>query len=169
MSQVLSLLNKSSAFDYVAKLFHQKYDCWFNVLPVNRGRHMILKPQGGKAPTFYVLFKREWMYEFNKLFQRFVRENPEFRGLGESVNREWLLYSLKVGADYLVFVQPDRSLYIIPPLLVKNFVEKYNLIRTQLKSNDYRIPDGSESIERINELTYCFPIRLLTRMEEVSR
>jgi hypothetical protein len=108
------------------------------------------------------------MFEFNKVFPKFVREHPEFRGQSESINKEWLDYSIRAGASYLLYIYPDRNIYIIPPLLVKKFVEKNNLIRTQLKSNDYKIPDCSESIERVNELTYCFPIKLLTKIEEAT-
>jgi hypothetical protein len=160
-----SLLNKQSAFDYATKLLHRKFGSWFSVLPVNCGRHLLLRPQSNDAPVFYCLFKREWMYEFNKVFPKFVRENPEYKGMAESINKEWLDYSIRAGATYLLYIYPDRGIYVVPPLLVKKFVEKNNLIRTQLRSNDYLIPDGQKSVERVNELTYCFPIKLLTKLE----
>lgn len=164
----MTFLNKSLAFDYVARLLHSKYDCWYNVLPVNVGRHSLLRPQKPSNPVFYALFKREWMYEFNRMFQKFVRDSPDMKGLGESINKEWLDYSIRAGTDYLLFIYPDHTIYLVPPMLIKKFCEKNNLIRTQRKTNDYKIPDFSESIEQINELTYCFPVKLLTKLDEVK-
>jgi len=160
-----SLLNKESAFDFVTRLLHGKYGSWFTIIPTNVGRHRLLTPQISGVPKFYCLFKREYFFNFNYCFKKFVRENPEYDGISESINKEWLDYSIMVGVDYLLFVHPDHSVYVVHPLVVKRFCEKNNLIRTQIKTNDYKIPDFSESIERINELTYCFPIKLLTRME----
>jgi hypothetical protein len=113
----------------------------------------------------FIVFISVSGFNFNNLFQRFVRSNPDMKGLGESINKEWLDYSIKSRSDYLLFVYPDRRAYIIPPMLVKRYCEKNNLIRTQLKANDYKLTDCSTSTERINELVYSFPISLLTKIE----
>jgi len=161
----MPLVNKDMAFDYIIKKLHTKYDAWFSVIPINRGRHMILKPQKNLIPLFYCLYKREWIREFNNMFKDYVKNNPDMRGLAESINKECLFYSIRIGANYLLYIYPDQSIYIINPLLVKKYCEKNHLVRFQQKTNDYKLPDFQKSIERINEITYCFPIKLLERLE----
>ena len=167
MSKIL-LLNKDMAFDYVIRFLRSKYDTWFNPLPVNKGRHRLLQPQVKEdVPVFYCLFKREFLREFNLFAQNFLAK-PDYeiyRGVGESINREWLDYAVKI-ADYLLFIYPDKKMYIISPVAVKKFCEKHSLIRTQAKPNEYKLPDFSESKEILHEKTYFFPVKLLERFEE---
>lgn len=160
------LLNKDMAFRFVLGVLRERYGCWFNLLGVNKGRHVLLQPQGKDVPVFYCLFKREFMREFN-LFARDFLSNPDYEsyaGLGESINEEWLGYSIKV-ADYLLFVYPDRKIYMISPLAVKKFCDKHGLVRVQKRVNEYRLPDGGESRELVRERTYFFPLKLLENLE----
>jgi hypothetical protein len=54
-------VNKDMAFDHIKRYLHTRYDNWFSVMPVNCGRHVILRSPQKDVPTFYCLYKREWL------------------------------------------------------------------------------------------------------------
>ena len=64
--------------------------------------------------------------------------------------------------DYLLFVYPNKKVYKISPLLIKNYCEKYNLIRKQDRVNNYLVPYTQDNIKE-QEVTYSFPINLMER------
>ena len=160
------LLNHVMAFDYLKRFFRNKYDVWFTPIPKNKGRHILLISQESSPKRLYCLFKKEWLRCFNNLFPVFIRAYKGFySGLGESINVEWLNYAIRAGVNYLVYVYPDRKVYVVSPLAVKKFCEKNGLIRKQDRINSYLLPNCSKSRELVNESTYVFPIKLLERLD----
>lgn len=160
------LLNKEMAFDFVQRFLRGKFGTWFSRIPKNMGRHMLFRGTDNDPLVFYCLFKREFLKTFNSLFPFFVRDNPVYGGLAESINVEALEYSINSQSDYLLFVHPDHKIYMISPLAVRRFCNKHGLIRQQDRENEYVIPDGGKSVEVLHETTYVIPLKILERLRE---
>lgn len=160
----LLLCNSDSAFDKVIKSLKIEFGVFYTKSVFNRGRHCILSPPfDSDLPKFYVVFKRSWFVTFNNKFQEFISEFPDMAGYGESINKEWLDLALQQRVSYFLFVHEEGSIYQVSPLLLQKFVFKHNLFRSQERRNDYRRADGSGGVISVNELTVCFPCKLLER------
>jgi hypothetical protein len=160
----MTLLDHRMAFDYLKDLLRQGYKVKM-VTPLNKGRHLLIEYQKHGSERyyyFYAIFKHTFMHSFNQLFKHFVDSYPEFEGQGESINVEFLEYARRREAT-LLFIYPDGSIYQIESNLVKNFCMKNDLVRTQERRNEYLIEYGNGSVEVVNETTYTFPIKLMSR------
>lgn len=164
--------NLDSAFKHAQNTLRKSYvHNWFQRIPKNKGRHLLLKSCDPKIPNFYVLFKNDFFHLFNEFCPEFVKDNPSCRGLGESINEESLNEALRNNA-YLLYVYPNGSIYgIHPKMIYKSWsdlppIQKSELLRKQKKSNEYRLRDGSGMIAKIFELEFLFPIKWLERLNE---
>ncbi len=158
-----------SAMSGVAYLIRREHEVFFTSHEVGVFRHTIFSPPVTRddIPSYYVLFKREFLWSFNKQFPVFVKEQSEYRGVGESINKNSLYGALTRSIDYLLFVYPDGKVYRISPKGVRNFCQKNNLIRTQDKVNNFKVKDGTGKSIPIRETTYSFPVQLLEYMGDV--
>lgn len=148
----------------VLKKLKYDYGVFYNISKFNNCRHAILKPpMGSDLPSFYVVFKRQWLITFNFKFESFVNAYPEWAGIGESLNKEWLELAISQRVSYLLFGHEEETIYQVSPLLFKKFVDNNNLYRTQERSNEYIRKDGSGMITTVKELTACIPVKLLER------
>ena len=164
------MINNSVALRDFIMFLKRRYDNAFFTIAnsFNYNRHrLIIPPHGSDLPRFYVVFKKSGFFQsFNYNFKSFTNKYPEFKGLGESINLEWLKVAIAAKADYLVFIHVDGHKYIVSTKLVYNFVNKYNLFRTQNRVNEYQV---NGLVNSTRELTASFPIRLLENLEEVIR
>lgn len=155
--------NGEVAFRRFAQLLRQNKFMIINRLPKNRNRHTLITTL---EIDFYCLYRDSnaqygTFEKFNDFFEKFVNENPEFRGHAESINKEILL---SICDDYtnkkdvvLVFIYKDGKKYIANPFLFKKFAEKYDLIRTHNASDLRRISNGNYG--QIFETTYHLPFK----------
>jgi len=121
--------------EYIEKA--NKNDKVINISPKNDYRHYLIKTEMGL--TYWLLFKRSFFMAFGKIFG--------YRGIGESINKEWVDEAISSGIDEFVFVYENGYIYAISPQTFKNFAEKNNTIR---ETNN-------------GETTYSIPISLLER------
>jgi hypothetical protein len=157
------LNNQVMAFDFLKRILRRKYGSWFNYYTYNKGRHLLIQPLDRNVPVIYAIYKRDFFMSFNSNFPRFVAENPELRGVAESINKECLDIAIKRNVDYIYFVHPDEKIFAIHPMQIKKFCEKHNLIRGQQKLNIYQQPYTLEK-EMVSEVTYCIPVKLLASL-----
>jgi hypothetical protein len=106
-------------------------------MPYNQGRHYLLRTKNGLK--YWLLYKRDFFKSFGTIFG--------FKGVGESINREWVEYALAEGTDAFLFIYSSGYCYIVPPKEFKDFAEKNNTVRT--------LASG--------EVTYSIPVKLLRR------
>jgi len=165
------LINKDMAFDYVQKIIQKHYDAWFRRELLNHGRHLLLSPTNSLVvPKFYVLYKKDFFHKFNDHCEGFVKDNPYYRGLGESINEEFLQRAIREDA-LLLFVYPNKQIYSIFPMVIYKLWQnqpphlKGELLRTQLKNNQYSIPDYNNGLKQVYELTFVFPIKLMSKLD----
>lgn len=158
-----------SALFGVAYLLRAKHEVYFSRRDVGFLGHSVFSPPVTRydIPMYYSIFKREFFMSFNKQFPQFVKENPEFSGVGESVNKEVLYSSISRNVDYLLFVYESGKVYKVSPKIVRNFCQKHNLVRTQDKVNSFKRTNGSGGVTTVRESTYSFPIALMERMGDV--
>lgn len=150
--KVMSILGKLNGCRYIKRKH-------------NRSRHILMLPEKSSCMRYYVIYKKAFISKFNELFPTFVGKNPEYRGLGESINAD-ILDSLMGSIDRVLYVYPDGKIYEIYPALIWRFCRKHGLERVQDKQNSYN--QGFGKMEEVQEKTYCFPIRLLTRLGEIE-
>ena len=161
------LSNQDSACDFVMSWTRKKYGCWFQKIDYQKGRHFHIKPSDSSKPSFYLVYKREWLKNFSWFFPEFLNQNPSLTGgLGESLNMEALLRCIRLNIDYVCFIHPDSEIYVIHPAVFLKFARKYDLVREQKRTNFYKMGDGSSNIKSVNETTFCIPKELLTKMEK---
>jgi len=156
-------MNHHAGFDYVKKIIGSKFKISM-VTPNNKSRHLLIQTKNDRDQYvyFYCLFKHTTFHSFNNLFSKFVNECPEYEGHGESINVEFLEYA-KIREATLLYIYPDGKIYSIESKLVYNFCNKYSLIRTQNRENEYLIQYGNGNHEIINEKEYVFPVKLFAR------
>jgi len=118
----------------------------YSIEYVNRRRHMIVR---SLDMVFYVLYKDSFFMSFNKQFSGFVKDFPEYKGLGESINKRWLEKAIQLESK-LVFVYPSGKMYFFYPKAFKRFSTVYGLKRTQDRG----------------ETTYSIPVKILKRFDE---
>jgi hypothetical protein len=151
---------------------------------INRNKfgHALIRTNKG---VLYWLFKKDHFHSFNYEMKGFVKAHPEFAGLGESINQEYLLYAIDKNATLIFQYQDNEAIYapsrqklleevkkIFPEgnfenidstRLLKIFCDAYNLKRAQDRENEYKSNDYCDSTIRIHEITYSFPLKLLER------
>ena len=139
-----------SALKNVFVSLKKVHRCYYVGSLHKRGKHVLLKPDNGKSPVYYMLFKREFFLSFSKQFKDFTSKNKSLMGYGESINSECLDYAIKNGADRVMFTYQSGVIYYTYPNMIKRFCEKNNLVRVQ---------------EETGEKTYSFPLKVLDRLE----
>ena len=122
---------------------------------------MYLRSSRIGVPSFYVVFKREFFLTFSEVFHEFVEENPSMQGVGESLNEDAVLLSVKLNATFLVFVHPDGSVWLTYPLIFLKYAQKHGLKRTQLRTFFYKKQDGTSDLVETRETTLSVPRALL--------
>ena len=110
-----------------------------DVIPVNKRRHYLLKTKKGMA--YYYLYKRKFFMSFGKIFN--------FKGIGDSVNEEYMDFARTVKADAFIFLYPKGDVYIAPIQEAYDFARRNDTIR----------------VTKSNEMTYSFPVRMLRSWE----
>ncbi len=167
------ILNSVNAFHWLGYRLREKYNVFFNVAEYNEGKHFLFYPLSSddSTPRFYAIFKREFFMTFNHVFKDFVTINNqyntvEYNTVGESINADWLEVAIRT-SDFILFVYEGGAVYKVPPLLIKNFCEKHQLIRVQDKKNIINTKNGTGAITTIKERTYSFPVALLERFGDV--
>ncbi len=103
----------------------------------NENRHMMLTTY--KGLKYWMLFKRDFFNSFGKIFG--------LKGVGESINKEWVQTAIDEGIDAFMFVYEKGYVYIVPPKEFKDFAEKSKTIR----------------VTTSGEITYSVPVKLLRR------
>ena len=109
---------------------------------------------------YYVKFKKDFLMTFNEQFSKFVNENPEWRGVGETINIEHLKIAMDMKCKYIIIIYPDGKIYKIPPKLWFNFSTNNFLIRSQERGNTY-----TKDFKRktVHETTCHIPVKLMER------
>lgn len=104
---------------------------------VNKSRHRLLITE--KGLRYYVLYKREYFMSFGKIFS--------LKGIGESINMEYMEFIMYLKTDAILFVHPDGRIYIIP---AQEFIDW---------------SDAHETIRRTKagEITRSVPVNILRR------
>lgn len=138
--------------------------------------------------NYYFLYKEEHFKTFWRQFPEYSKLPHIITGEGESINTEFLIYCIKNRCEILfcyknypntIFIlnrdtlkslmnqiNPDANYSgILTIVLLKQYCEYHNLIRTQEKENTFKNTDYTGSSRNINEVTYCFPFKLLKRYE----
>lgn len=130
--------------------------------------HTLFKPLGGVGFVFYAIFKRDWFVKFSscECFEGFFDVCPGFFGeVGESINFDVLERVIRLGCDYVVFIHED-GVFVVSPLQIKVFCEKYGLIRRQKRENAKRGLFCDGGLVLLNEVTYSFPKSLMNSFED---
>lgn len=163
----MTLLNHDAAFRFVRdRLIALKYTNVSAMIPQNKGRHCLLKTDQG---NFYCLFKHQFFWKYSEYFMELLGDMPYLNGAGESINVSCLGVALENNAQ-LLYVYGDNNIYLIDPLKILDLHSrafKYytsGIIRSQDKSNTYKIAYTNGIEEDINEATYVFPIRLFIKL-----
>jgi hypothetical protein len=129
--------------------------------------HYVLKSLDDKnKPNLYVVYKRDWFMTFSKKFSDFIKKNPHFEGVGESINKEALKRALANKCDYIIFIH-DSEVFVGYTKMILNICINNNLIRNQNRLNSYAKTNNSGKSELVSETTYSFPKKLLVPFEEV--
>jgi len=118
----------------------------------HRGLHKLFKT---KTRDFYCIFKKQRLHKFNDLYPEFVKENPKYKGQGESINCE-VLYDLCKAQKktYLIFAYSLKDIYLCFPKAVMEFCSRNSLVRKQIVKNE--IKSNGEVIQ-ITETTFNPP------------
>lgn len=160
-----NLLSAGMGFDSFVSYIKRRFPGgFFSVVSLNQGRHRIYGGRG--LPSFYVVFKKDYLRTFNFQFPGFVRDHPEFKGLGESLNVEWLRIARAKKIDWLVFIYPSGDMYVTTPDAMFRFCNKFNLVRSQKRLNDFA-QIGGKSLP-VSELTYVVPLNFLSNIMDVD-
>lgn len=177
--------NKDSALRFV--LDYLKGKLYTNVTIINRNMfgHALIKTDKG---YFYFLFKKDFFHSFNYEFPEYIKQPNTFKGVGESINFEYLKLALNNNAvllycyqelknaiytpsqsklaSALSFVYPNANLSNTPSTaLLKLYCDHYDLKRTQERTNQYKVSDYTNGTIEVNEMTYSLPFKLFERFK----
>jgi len=91
------MISNDFALRDLIRFLKVKYNVFFTGRVFNFNRHVLLSaPVGSDLPSFYIVFKKHGFFQsFNYSFKQFTDENPQFKGLGESINLEFLKKKIK--------------------------------------------------------------------------
>jgi hypothetical protein len=106
------------------------------IYPINSERHFVFVTETGLQ--YQMLFKREFFNSFGKIFNK--------KGIGESINKEYVEYALNKGIHNFLFIH-DNKIYVCP---VKEF-------------HDYAISNKTIRETASGETTFSVPVLLLSR------
>jgi hypothetical protein len=160
MVTIKPIYNQDKAFQRLGDHLRKIYGMAVVAAEFNGGRHRLYECNGEKI---YAVYKREWFNTFSKQFEDvpIIKSNEEYRGVGESLNVEFVELACKYNA-VLIFVHPD-GFYKVFSNLYRKFAEKHGLYRVQERFNKFKRTGGG--FEMRKEVTYCVPFSLLERLE----
>jgi len=145
------LRNKYIAFlKFMKKLKLKNYKI-INVRDVNKDRHRIVFTDRG---NFYLLYKKDYYNSFSTKYADFIYKVPAMRGVGDSINVDFLNLAIQKKVNFLVFIHETET-FIVDPQDMKEYCEKNHLKDLQDKNNKYRGNEGRGY--NIHELTYRIP------------
>lgn len=176
--------NKDIALRFTVDYLRSKFAKGVLIADRNKFGHAFIKTQSG---SFYWLFKKDFFHSFQYEFPNYSKQVGALKGLGESINNEYLKFCLN-NRCILLFsyenqeraiytpskqklvgilgtLMPEADLDIPAVALLKIFCDYYNLKRTQDRQNTYKLDNYSESEVVVNEQTYSFPVELLERFK----
>lgn len=164
---MFELMNHDAAFRFVRSwLVANSFGNVSPAIPANKGRHCLLKTDKG---TFYCLFKHEFFWKFPEYYKGFLDLFPELNGAGESINVDCLMNAESRGFS-LLYVYSNHAIYIVEPSEILKCHDKAKaiypngLIRSQDRSNEYKVAYSNGVSENVNEATIVFPVKLLKRL-----
>jgi hypothetical protein len=138
--------------------------------------HMLVK---AGFNYYYYIFKKEHFLSFSSQFKDYSEKY--FSGLGESINKEYLIYASKFDAKLLIAYQNhpyelytldrDKLRQLLPDIhhkynsliMLMIYCNLHNLIRTQDKQNEFKVNDYAGSTVVIHETTYSFPFQFMKK------
>lgn len=172
-----SLLTANAALLYFLKYLKSAGENVKEVRSFNKDRHFLITCHAGyeTQKLYYLVYHKDFFMTFNQQFPAFVAEFPQYAGVAESINKEWLELAVSytkplpdwaVEPDVkLVFIYPEGRMYWTDPRLFKKFAEAQKLVRTQEKVNLENREDYSGRQQPINETTYSLPVKMLKPLE----
>jgi hypothetical protein len=107
-----------------------------NIYPINNERHFVFVTESGLK--YQMIFKREFFNSFGAIFGK--------KGVGESVNKEYVQYAMKEEIHNFLFVH-EKKVYMCP---VQEF-------------HDYAKNNKTIRITASGETTYSVPVLMLRR------
>lgn len=152
--------NKNPAYEY----FKKNLKDVIGVREYNKGRHLWINT---RTINYYIIYKERPFQSFYRQFEAFSQKNPEITGYGESINETYLKIASSLPRTIIVIIYQNGSMYWIKPKEWLDYSQTHNLIRTQDKSNFYKLEDYSGQKEAVNEVTYSIPLKILQRFEFV--
>lgn len=165
---MMVFVNHDAAFRFFRSWLVQRYSGVSPLIPMNKGRHCLIKTAD---VSFYVVFKKEFFLSYSKIFKSFLDRYPNLAGYGESLNVS-IVQECFENNYTLVFLYPNGSMYTISPGEIIHAHGKAlecmpnGLIRSQDKTNTYKVKYSNGYEEDVNEATYSFPIKMLKRINE---
>jgi hypothetical protein len=109
-----------------------------DIYPINRERHFVFITE--KGMKYQMLYKREFFNSFGAVFGK--------KGIGESVNKEYVEYALHIGIHNFIFIHGDK-MYMCP---VKEF-------------HDWSKANGTIRETSSGETTLSVPVAMLRRFD----
>ena len=107
-----------------------------DIYPINNERHFVFKTESGLK--YQMIFKREFFNSFGKIFNK--------KGVGESVNKEYVDYALNKGIHNFIFIH-EKHMYLCN---VREF-------------HDWAISNKTIRETASGEVTMSIPVTLLRR------
>jgi len=176
--------NKDSALRFVLDYLKGKLYTNVKLVKKNKFGHCYITTDNG---NFYYLFKKDFFHSFNHEFPEYIKQPNTFKGVGESINFEYMKFALNNNATLLFChednrsaiytpsrdkllkaletIMPEADFKVVPATaLLKIYCDHYDLKRTQDRVNQYKVNDYSENPIEIQEQTYSFSFSLMERL-----
>ncbi len=177
--------NKDSALRFVLDYLKSKLYTSVKLVKKNKFGHCYITTNKG---NFYLLFKKDFFHSFNHEFPEYVKQPNTFKGVGESINIEYMKFALNNNAVLLFChennknaiytpsrekltkaletIMPEADFNGVPATaLLKIYCDHYNLKRTQDRTNQYKVNDYTNGTIEVNERTFSFPFALVERFK----
>lgn len=136
----------------------------------NNSRHKVIKSSFG---YFYCLFKERAIDSFNyaDCTQKFLKEHPEDKGHGESINVDSCMYAIERGYPVLIYLYPKEEVYCIQASKVREMCSEWAMVHSRGRDEQFKQlnSDGSCSTILINEREYWFPQSWLMNFRKILK
>lgn len=153
------IFNIDKATSFFGEFLKSLKEIWISVEAKNQDRHRFIKVfSNNNLKSYYLLFKEEPFYSFDKQFED---SDNEINGFGESINQEWLKYAISRACSKIVVIYPNGFIYCLEPMIWLKYAESKGLIRFTDKETDQLI---NNNLIKTSEKTYSIPLRLLHRL-----
>jgi hypothetical protein len=175
---------KNQAYDFFGRWLNNTRHKTLLTVSRNRFGHALIATDKGK---YYWLYKKDLFKSFNHYFKDYLKKDNAVGGLGESINRQYLVKAIKHKCK-LVFTYKDTPRCLFTPsrkklltlldmampganfsmtpttALLKIYCDYHKLIRKQNKVNIFKENIYSENPVKMQEVTYSFSINLMERL-----